>query len=443
MNQLDQLAALLRFPSISAQAEHAADVSECADWLVDKLSGMGLDVKKYSTPKHPIVVAKSEKIEGKPTVLIYGHYDVQPVDPIELWTSAPFEPEIRDGKIFARGATDNKGQFFAHILGVEALLKENAGQLPVNVIFLLEGEEEIGSGSLYGFMKEHKEELACDVILVSDTGMAGMDAPTFSYGLRGMACAEIFVKGPSADLHSGSFGGAVKNPITALCELVNSFHDEHGKVAVAGFYDDVAPIAAWEKSMWSTVPGMSAKDLEELTGAKEVVTEDGFTAAECIYARPTLEINGMGGGYQGEGSKTIIPSNAFAKISCRLVPNQNPDVIMGLLKAHVEKHAPKGVEVKFVPGHTGDAYACDPHSEYGQAAQQALEAVFGNKPVLIREGGSIPIIAEMKKVLGADAMMLGMGLPDARIHSPNENFSVELFLKGIELSQSLLRRLGQ
>ncbi len=443
MNRLDQLATLLRFPSISAQKEHAQDVSDCADWLVAKLAGMGLDAKAHKTLRHPIVTAYSVKEEGKPTVLIYGHYDVQPVDPIEEWHSDPFEPEVRDGKIYARGATDNKGQLFAHILGVEELLKQNGGQLPVNVIFLLEGEEEVGSGSLSTFIKEHKDELACDVIVVSDTGMASPDTPTFSYGLRGLAGAEIIVKGPSADLHSGCFGGAVANPITALAELIATFHDEEGRVAVRGFYDDVAPIATWERSMWATVPGMSNDELATLTGVDTVVTEAGFTGAECIFARPTLELNGIGGGYQGEGSKTIIPAYAFAKISCRLVPGQTPERITDLLEEHVKRHAPKGVRVEFKRGHGGNAYACDPHSEYGRAAQQALEEAFGAKPVLVREGGSIPIIEEMKRVLGADALMLGMCLPDACIHSPNENFPVELFRKGIEMSQILLRRLGQ
>lgn len=443
MNRLDQLATLLRFPSISAQKEHAQDVSDCADWLVAKLTGMGLEAKACKTPRHPIVLAHSEKQEGKPTVLIYGHYDVQPVDPIEEWKSAPFEPEVRDGRIYARGATDNKGQLFAHILGVEELLKQNAGVLPVNVIFLLEGEEEIGSGSLSAFMKEHKDELKCDVIVVSDTGMAAPDAPTFSYGLRGVASADIIVKGPSADLHSGVFGGAISNPITSLAEIIASFHDEEGKVAVRGFYDGVAPIAAWERSMWATVPGMSNDELAALTGVECVTTEAGFTGAECIFARPTLELNGIGGGYQGEGSKTIIPSSAFAKISCRLVPGQNPEHILELVEEHVKRHCPKGVTVEFKPGHYGNAYICDPNSTYGLAAQQALEDAFGHKPVLVREGGSIPIIEEMKRVLGADALMLGMCLPDARIHSPNENFPVDLFVKGIEMSQILLRRLGQ
>ena len=407
MNRLDQLATLLRFPSISAQKEHARDVSDCADWLVDKLSGMGLEAKACKTPLHPIVLARSPREEGKPTVLIYGHYDVQPVDPVELWESDPFEPEVRDGKIYARGATDNKGQLFAHILGVEELLRQNGGHLPVNVIFLLEGEEEVGSGSLSQFIKEHREELACDVIVVSDTGMAAPDTPTFSYGLRGLAGAEIIVKGPSADLHSGVFGGAVANPIAALAEIIASFHDEEGRVAVRGFYDGVEPIATWERSMWATVPGMSNEELAQLTGVETVVTEAGFTGAECIFARPTLEI------------------------------------IETLLEEHVKKHSPEGVTVEFRRGHGGNAYVCDPNSEFGLAAQQALEEAFGHKPVLVREGGSIPIIEEMKRVLGADALMLGMCLPDARIHSPNENFPVDLFSKGIDMSQILLRRLGQ
>ena len=279
-------------------------------------------------------------------------------------------------------------------------------------------------------LSQDRQALITQVVFASD-------------GLRGLAGAEIIVKGPSADLHSGVFGGAVANPIAALAEIIASFHDEEGRVAVRGFYDGVEPIATWERSMWATVPGMSNEELAKLTGVDTVVTEAGFTGAECIYARPTLELNGIGGGYQGEGSKTIIPSHAFAKISCRLVPGQQPEKIETLLEEHVKSHVPRGVTVEFKRGHGGNAYVCDPNSEFGLAAQQALEEAFGRKPVLVREGGSIPIIEEMKRVLGADALMLGMCLPDARIHSPNENFPVDLFSKGIDMSQILLRRLGQ
>lgn len=443
MTHLDELMALLRYPSVSAQSSHASDVGDCADWLVAKLCGMGFEVRKHETPLHPIVVGKGPHVEGKPTVLIYGHYDVQPVDPLNEWKSDPFEPEVRDGKLYARGASDNKGQLLAHILGVEELMKQEGGTLPLNIKFIFEGEEEVGSASLSGFMKEHLDELACDVIVVSDTGMLGPGIPTFSYGLRGVAHGELHVYGPSADLHSGLFGGAVANPATVLARLIASCHDEKGRVSVEGFYDGVEPIAAWERSMWANIPGMSREELCELTGVDALMTEEGYTPAECIYARPTLEVNGMGSGYQGEGSKTIIPSSAFAKISCRLVPGQDPVQVMARVGKHFEKHAPAGVKIKFMNDHGGAAYLTDPHSELGLAAQQALEETFGRKPVLVREGGSIPIINGFKQVLGVDTLLLGMCLPDARIHSPNENFSVELFEQGILMNQALMRRLAQ
>lgn len=435
--------ALLRFQSISAQSAHASDVSDCADWLVAKLSGMGFETTKYQTDLHPIVVGKGPHVEGKPTVLIYGHYDVQPVDPLNLWESDPFEPEVRDGRIYARGASDNKGQLLAHILGVEELMKEENGTLPLNVKFIFEGEEEVGSSSLSKFMREHREELACDVIVVSDTGMVAPGMPTFSYGLRGVAHGELHVYGPSVDLHSGIFGGAVANPATVLARLIASCHDENGHVAIEGFYDGVQPIAAWERSMWANVPGMSRDELAALVGVEALMTEEGYTPAECIYARPTFEVNGMGAGYQGEGSKTIIPSSAFAKISCRLVPGQDPDYVMDCVRKHFEKHAPASVRIVYEADHGGAAYLSDPHSELGMAAQQALEETFGRKPTLVREGGSIPIINGFKEVLGVDSLLLGLCLPDARIHSPNENFSVDLFMDGIKMNQALMRRLAQ
>ncbi|MFR1410928.1 MAG: M20/M25/M40 family metallo-hydrolase [Akkermansia sp.] len=324
---------------------------------------------------------------------------------------------------------------------MEELLRQNGGHLPVNVIFLLEGEEEVGSGSLSQFIKEHREDWPATLLWFRYRhGRSGH--PTFSYGLRpcrGGNYRQRPFRGSSFRRVRRSGGQS----IAALAEIIASFHDEEGRVAVRGFYDGVEPIATWERSMWATVPGMSNEELAKLTGVDTVVTEAGFTGAECIYARPTLELNGIGGGYQGEGSKTIIPSRAFAKISCRLVPGQDPERIESLLEEHVKTHTPRGVSVEFKREHSGRAYVCDPNSEFGLAAQQALEEAFGRKPVLVREGGSIPIIEEMKNVLGADALMLGMCLPDARIHSPNENFSVELFTKGIEMSQILLRRLGQ
>ncbi len=441
---LDDLFAFLSIPSVSAEAEHAADVERCADFLVEKLSSLGFAATKHLTDIHPIVVAHSPKLEGKPTVLIYGHYDVMPVDPLAEWASDPFTPTIRDGRVYARGASDDKGEIMAHILGVQELLEEE-GALPLNVIFLLEGEEERGSYSLTEFI--HKpgvaEELACDVILVSDTGMAAPDIPSFSYGLKGLCCFELEVSGPAMDLHSGCFGGAVANPITTLCEMVASTHDENNHVTVEGFYDGVQPIADWERESWARVPGMSDAELAELTGVPTLRSEGGYSGAECIYGRPTLELNGISGGYEGEGSKTVIPTKALAKMSCRLVPGQDPVQIVEKVRAHFEKVCPPSVRMKFTMQHTGDAYLSDPHSPYGKAAQRALTETFGNPPVLVREGGSIPIIAEVSKVLGKDALFLGLDLPDARIHSPNENMRLEIFQKGILMARTMLRHMAE
>ena len=439
--QLDDLFEFLRFPSVSTASEHAGDVRACGEWLVKKLTTMGLNVELHETPKHPVVVAKNDHQVSRKTVLIYGHYDVQPVDPIELWDSAPFEPEIRDGRIWGRGATDNKGQMMAHVLGVEQMLKEK-GELPVNLIFLFEGEEEIGSPNLVPFLEKHKDDLACDIIAVSDTGMVARGVPTMGYGLRGITCCEVTVKGPSGDLHSGVYGGAVANPATAVARLVASLHDVDGKIAIEGFYDDVKPLENWEREMWAQVPGVSEADMLDVTGSPAIFGEPGYSSAERLWARPTAEVNGIGSGYQGEGSKTVLPAEAMAKFSFRLVPNQDPADISKKVEAHLKKHAPAGVTVEVESGHDGKPYYSDPNSTYGKAGQAALEKAFGKKPVLIREGGSIPIIKDMQDILGADSLLLGLALPDCQIHAPNENFYVDNFEAGIKLSQVLLEELS-
>ncbi len=439
--QLDDLFAFLRFPSISTDSNHGADVRDCADWLVQKLSGMGLDVELHETARHPIVIARNEHQADKKTCLIYGHYDVQPVDPVELWDSPPFEPEIRDGRIWGRGSTDNKGQMLAHILGVEETLQEE-GELPVNLIFLFEGEEEIGSPSLVPFLKKHQQELACDVIAVSDTGMVAKGVPTMGYGLRGITCCEVTLKGPAGDLHSGVYGGAVANPATAVARLVASLHDADGKIAIEGFYDDVRPLEDWERAMWARVPGASDDDILAITGSTATFGEPGYSSAERLWARPTAEVNGIGAGYQGEGSKTVIPAEAMAKFSFRLVPDQDPEDISAKVKTHLEKHCPEGITLEVEVGHHGKPYICDPHSENGKAGQVALEQAFGIAPVLIREGGSIPIIQDMKEILGVESIMLGLALPDCQIHAPNENFYVENFEGGIRLNRALLKQLA-
>ena len=439
--ELQDLFTFLRFPSISTDSRHTADVRACAQWLIEKLTGMGLAVELHETARHPIVVARNEHRADRKTVLIYGHYDVQPVDPLALWQNPPFEPEIREGKIWARGATDNKGQMLAHILGVEKTLREQ-GELPVNLIFLFEGEEEIGSPNLAPFLREHREALRCDVIAVSDTGMVAPGVPTMGYGLRGIACAEVTLRGPKGDLHSGIYGGAVANPATAIARLVASLHDSNGKILVDGFYDDVRPLEAWERDMWKKIPGVGDADFLAVTGSPSVFGEEGYSSAERVWARPTAEVNGIGGGYQGEGSKTVLPAEAFAKFSFRLVPDQDPKDILEKVRAHFEKHCPAGVSIDIYIGHDGKPYLADPHSADVKAAQRALTAAFGSEPVLIREGGSIPIIQSFREILGADTLLLGLALPDCQIHAPNENFPVANFEAGILLNQHLLRELG-
>lgn len=439
--ELEDLFSFLRFPSISTDSQHKDDVRSCADWLVAKLGAMGLNAELHDTAKHPIIVARNAHVPGRRTVLIYGHYDVQPIDPLELWTSHPFQPEIRDGKIWARGATDNKGQMLAHVLGVEKTLREN-NALPVNLIFLFEGEEEIGSPNLAGFLQQHREALRCDVIAISDTGMVAPGVPTLGYGLRGITCCEAILRGPKGDLHSGLFGGAVANPATAIGRLVSSLHSADGRVAIDGFYDQVRPLENWEREMWAKVPGMADADLLKVTGSPSSFGEPEFTSAERICARPTAEINGIGGGYQGEGSKTVIPSQAFVKLSFRLVPDQDPQDIMSKVQLHLEKNCPQGVEIEITPGHDGKPYYTDPNSAYGLAAQAALRSTFNAEPVLIREGGSIPIVQTFREILGADTLLLGLALPDARIHAPDENFPVANFEAGIRLNQALLNELA-
>ncbi|MBB5037895.1 dipeptidase [Prosthecobacter dejongeii] len=440
MSALDDLLTCLRFPSVSTDSRHNADTRACADWLVAKLTSMGLTTALHETPGHPVIVAKNKHIAGRRTVLLYGHYDVQPAEPYAEWKSPPFEPTLRDGVIFCRGATDNKGQLMAHVSGLaETLAKQ--GDLPVNLTILFEGEEEIGSPNLKPFLEAHREELACDVVAISDTGMVGPGVGTFTYGLRGIACMEVRVHGPSIDLHSGIFGGAVANPATVAARLAATLHDENGKVLIPGFYDAVKPLADWERSAWAELGDGDAETLS-LTGVPALFGEPGFTERERRWARPTAEVNGIGGGYQGEGSKTVIPREAFVKLSFRLVPEQNPEEIMDLASEYLKSKAPSSVRLEIVRGHTGQSYLMDPQGALGQAAQRALAKTFGGKVALIREGGSIPIVQAFKEVLGADTLLLGLALPDCQAHAPNENFPIANFEAGIRLNQILLEELG-
>ena len=438
---LDDLLTCLRFPSVSTDSTKRADVRACAEWLVSQLSGIGLATELRETPGHPVVLAKNQHQAGRRTVLIYGHYDVQPAEPLNEWKTPAFEPTIRDGRIYCRGATDNKGQFMAHLQGLRETIAAHA-DLPVNIIFLIEGEEEIGSPNLKPFLQKHADELKCDVVAISDTGMIAPGTGTFTYGLRGIACLEFVVHGPSIDLHSGLFGGAIMNPVTAAARLTATLHHPDGKVAVEGFYDDVLPLETWEREAWAALGDADAEMLS-LTGSPALFGEPGYTARERVWARPTIEVNGIGGGYQGEGSKTVIGRTAFVKLSCRLVPGQNPDRVQQQVTDHLKRHTPPGVRLEIKPGHTGQPYRMDPHSAVGQAAQHALHKAFpGQKLALIREGGSIPIVQAFKDVLGADTLLLGLALPDSQMHAPNENYPIENFAAGVRLNQALLAELA-
>ncbi len=451
--QLERLFDFLRFPSVSTDPERAEDVAACANWLASELRVCGLTTVIHPTAGHPIVVAKNRHQPGRRTVMIYGHYDVQPVDepqrePGEAldgnkhWLTKPFDPVLKDGVIFARGSTDNKGQILAHITGIGETMSA-AGDVPVNLIVLVEGEEEIGSANLESFLGEHAEELRCDIIAVSDTGMVARQTPTFTYGLRGIGALELRVFGPAMDLHSGIYGGAVLNPATVVARLVASLHDDRGRVAVPGFYEGVAELQSWERAAWSRLP-LQDDELRRLTGVSALGGEEGFTSLERIWARPTAEVNGLGGGFGGKGTKTVIPREAFAKLTFRLVPDQDPAAVLETVSAHLRGICPEGVTLEILGGHAGEPYLMNPQSSDGQAAQRALQSAFpGREVALIREGGSIPIVNTFKRILGADTLLLGLALPDCRAHAPNENFPVENFFAGVRLNKALLEELAR
>ena len=440
-SHLDDLFTFIRFPSVSTEPRHKDDVAACASWLAGKLTSIGLTAHIHPTPGHPIVTASNTHKPGRKTVMIYGHYDVQPVDPVNEWTSPPFEPVIRDGIIYARGSTDNKGQILGHVLGVGETIHEK-GDVPVNLIFLIEGEEEVGSKNLESFLKENRAALACDIIAISDTGMVARNTPTFTYGLRGIAAMELRVSGPAVDLHSGIYGGAVMNPATAIARIVASLHGADGRVAVAGFYDDVAPLQPWEREAWQRLP-FGDTEIQTVTGVPELFGEAGYSNVERIGARPTAEVNGIWGGFQGTGSKTVIPREAFAKLTFRLVPSQRPADVVAKVRAHLEKHTPPGIRLEITDGHCGEPYATDPHSAFGKAAQRALATAFpGKELALIREGGSIPIVNTFKRILGVETLLLGLAMPECRAHAPDENFPVENFESCIRLNRALLAELA-
>jgi acetylornithine deacetylase/succinyl-diaminopimelate desuccinylase-like protein len=437
---LEDLLTLLRFPSVSTSSAHRDDTRACALWLQNRLTTLGLTADLHETPGHPILVAKNKHLPGRRTVLLYGHYDVQPAEPLNEWLTPAFEPTIRDGRIYCRGATDNKGQLMAHVQGLTETLAKHS-DLPVNLTILFEGEEEIGSPNLKPFLEAHRHLLACDVVAISDTGMVAPGVGTFTYGLRGIACLEAKVRGPSIDLHSGIFGGAIANPCTMAARLAASLHDPEGRVLIPGFYDDVRPLQDWERTAWQTLGDGDAETLA-LTGSPALFGEPGYTERERRWARPTAEVNGIGGGYQGEGSKTVIGKEAFIKLSFRLVPDQDPAKILAAAEAHLRAQLPPVVSLDIHLGHTGQPYLMDPHSTLGQAAPRALLKTFGGQIALIREGGSIPIVQAFADVLQAPTLLLGLALPDCQAHAPNENFPIENFTAGTRLNQHLLQELA-
>ncbi|MBK9425050.1 MAG: dipeptidase [Bacteroidetes bacterium] len=427
---LKELFDLLRIPSVSADSKYKDDVQKAASFISDNLITAGADkVEICQTKGHPIVYGEKIIDESLPTVLVYGHYDVQPADPLDLWHSPPFEPIIKDEKIYARGSCDDKGQVFMHMKAFESMMKNQS--LPCNIKFLIEGEEEVGSVNLGEFVKNNKARLKADVILISDTSMIANDVPSITVGLRGLSYVEVEVTGPNRDLHSGVYGGAVANPIQILCEMIAATKDENNHITIPGFYDDVVEISAEERNEMAKAPFSQDAYMKDLQ-INDVHGESGFTTNERTSIRPSFELNGIWGGYIGEGAKTVLPSKAFAKISMRLVPNQTSEKITALFQKHFEKIAPKSVKVKVTPHHGGEPVVTPTDSVAYKAASAAMETTFGKKPIPTREGGSIPIVALFERELGLKSVLLGFGLNSDDIHSPNEHYGIFNFMKGIE-----------
>ena len=426
-----ELEDLLRIPSVSTDSSYADDVREAADWLADNVEQAGVEhVEVVDTDGHPIVYAEHGSDPNKPTVLVYGHYDVQPPDPMDLWETPPFEPVRKNGTLYARGACDDKGQMFMHVKAIEAYLKED-GELPVNLKMIVEGEEETGSVHLAPFIEANQEKLAADVVLISDTAMFAPGVPSITYGLRGLAYTEVTLRGPNRDLHSGIYGGAVDNPANALSRIIAQLHDENHRITIPGFYDDVRDLTEEERETYAQLPFDLDRWKDEI-GIDEVLTEEGYTALECISARPTLDVNGMWSGYTGEGAKTVLPSEAHAKISMRLVPNQRTEDVYDKLESHLEELAPDTMTLEFKRLHGGKPVLVDTESTAMQSAKEAMTEVFGKEPFFVRNGGSIPVVADFKDILGLDSVLMGFGLDSDAIHSPNEHFGLDRFQKGIE-----------
>jgi acetylornithine deacetylase/succinyl-diaminopimelate desuccinylase-like protein len=436
-----ELDEFLRIPSVSARTEHNADTARCAEWLAGQIRATGMQANVYATPGHPIVVGEW-RLAGAhaPTILVYGHYDVQPAEPLELWTSPPFEPTERDGKLFARGSVDDKGQLYIHVKAAEAILRQR-GRLPVNLIFLAEGEEEVGSDNLAEFVEKHAEMLRADAVVISDSSMFAPGQPSILSSLRGIAYFQIDVVGPAQDLHSGSYGGAVVNPATALARILATMHDAKGRITIKGFYDKVRK---WDKKSRDAIRALSFSErhFRSETGASALGGEEGFSSLERIWMRPTCETNGLLSGYTGEGAKTVLPSKAMAKVSCRLVPDQDPKQIAKLFQAHVKRVSPKGVKVSVTYIHGGAPWRAELSGPLYDAARRALTAAFGKAPVVVGEGGSIPVVGDFDRVLKAPVLLMGFGLPGENAHAPDEWISIENFTKGLRAVATLYEDLG-
>jgi acetylornithine deacetylase/succinyl-diaminopimelate desuccinylase-like protein len=438
---LADLVEWLKIPSISSDSSRVDDVRKAADWLLQKFQSAGLHTELIPTAGHAMVLAETPKVDGAPVVCVYGHYDVQPPEPLDQWISGPFEPTVRNGNLFARGATDDKGQLLTHVQSVCEWLASGES-LPLQVKFLIEGEEEVGSENLERMLPELRQRIACDCVVISDSSQYADGQPAITYGLRGIATYELQVDGPSQDLHSGSFGGTVMNPAIALGHMLSSMVDDQGRIQIPGFYDDVRDLSQAERKQWSELP-QDDVEYANAIGLEDLFGEAGFTTDERRWARPTFDINGLTSGHQGEGVKTIIPATASAKFSFRLVPDQDPKKLTTALQQHLTNHAPTGVRWTLKPDHGAPAMVADTNSPFVAAAKSAIQSAFCVKPVLIREGGSIPIVAQFQEVLDCDCLLLGWGLNDDNLHSPNEKFRVADYHRGIQASALLWDAIGK
>lgn len=439
--RMDELFQFLSFASVSAKSEHKKDVAACGLWLAEHLKKIGFKAGTHGTKGHPVVYAEYLVDDKLPTILYYGHYDVQPPEPYDLWKTPPFKPQIRSGYIFARGSSDNKGQVFSHIKGLEAIIK-STGTLPINVKFMIEGEEEVHSANLPDFIRKNKKMLKGDIVVVSDTSQFNKSLPAVTFGLRGIAFVEVLVYGPNRDVHSGSYGGAIANPVNVLCQMVGRLHDKNGKIAIPGFYADVKPMTAWERKQFKKLPYNEA-NYKKALGLNDLQGEKGYSTYERAWSRPTCDLNGITGGYQGEGAKTIIPSYASCKITMRLVPNQDPHDICNKIEKYLHKIAPKSVKIKVVKHGGARGVVVPTEGPWLEAAARAIKTGFGKDPVFMKEGGSIPIVSDFKEILGLDTLLIGFGQQDDNIHSPNERFRLVDFERACKTAAALPAELAK